>query len=82
MRKKRGKLFSAADRIDIVKIVVSALVMAGVILCVYLPLKNWARTGIVQSLAAGAAAGLAGIAAYAAAMFISGESEIKGLLKK
>ncbi len=82
MRKKRGKMFSAADRIDIVKIVVSALVMAGVILCVYLPLKNWARTGIVQSLAAGAAAGLAGIAAYAVAMFISGESEIKGLLKK
>lgn len=81
MRKKRGKLFSEKDKNDIIKVIISAVCMAVAVFAVYIPLKEWVETGILQSLVTGAASGAAGMIVYAAAIIISGESEIKDLLK-
>lgn len=81
MRQKRGKLFLRKDGTDFAKIVISAICMACAVLAVYLPLGNYADGGMVQSLIVGGASGIVGLIVYAAVMIISGESEIKDLLK-
>lgn len=82
MRRKRGALFSAEDRKDIVKIVFSAVIMAAAVLAVYYPLKHWSDLGLAQSFASGVICAAAGLTVYAAVMLISKESDIKRLLKR
>ena len=82
MKRKRGALFSKADRQDIAKIILSALVMAAVVFVLYRLLGAWSDTGVIPSLACGIICGAAGIAAYAVCLYGSGESEIRMILKR
>jgi len=79
MRKKRGKLFSKLDLIDIIKVIAASIAMAAVVWILYQPLKQWAERGMINSLAVGALCGFAGIIVYAVVLIIAGESDLKSI---
>lgn len=82
MRKQRGKLFSREDTADVIKIIISALFCLAAVLGVYRLLEKWASGGLLQNLLTGIICGAAGLAVYAAAVYISGESDVRKILKK
>lgn len=82
MRKIRGKLFSAKDITDVVKIIISACCSLAAVLLLYMPFKAYAANGPMSGFVVGAICGVLGICVYAAALFISGESDIRKILKK
>lgn len=82
MRKQRGKLFSREDTADVIKIIISALFCLTAVLGVYRLLEEWASGGLLQNLLTGIICGAAGLAVYAAAVYISGESDVRKILKK
>lgn len=82
MIKKRGKLFATQDRKDLIKIISAALLMAVTVFVVYIPLKGWSETGMLQALTCGAVAGISGAFVYAITLLLTGESDIKSIIKK
>lgn len=82
MRKQRGKLFSREDTADVIKIIISALFCLAAVLGVYRLLEKWASGGLLQNLLTGIICGATGLVVYAAAVYISGESDVRKILKK
>ncbi len=82
MRKNRGRLFSKNDCGDVVKIIISAVCCFAATGVTYMLLKGSLSDGWAKNLILGIICGAVGAAVYAAVIYISGESDIRKILKK
>lgn len=82
MRKKCGVLFGRRDCMDLAKTVLSAAVCFAVTGALYKLLKGSLSGGMAESLILGIICGAAGFAVYAAVLYVTGESDIRKILKK
>lgn len=82
MRKLRGKLFTKNEVRDMIKIVASAALCFATVFGVYTLFKDFAGESMIKSLAVGIVCGLSGLVVYAAGIYVSGESDVRKILKK
>lgn len=80
LRKRCGKLLERADIASIIKIAVSAVVMAAVVYGVYMLVKGYA-VSFVGNIAVCAVCGAVGAAVYFACCMLCGVEEIKTVIK-
>lgn len=82
MRKKRGKLFSDKDIRDMAKIIISAILMAVVVILAYQSFSVWMSEGILPSILIGGVSGILGIIVYLVSLALMRETEILNIIKR
>ncbi len=81
MRKQRGRFLSRADVLDFVKIIISAIVMAGVVLLIRWLLQSRLQPGFTGNLVLCLVCGAAGAAVYGVCGYLIGVEEIRSIFK-
>lgn len=80
LRRRCGKMLEKSDIISIVKIIISAVVMAVAVGVLYHFIKGYAA-GLMGNLAVCAVCGAVGVIVYFASCMITGVSELKSVVK-
>ncbi len=82
MRRRNGKLFIKSDIIDIIKTIISTIIMAICVFITYKFLANYVTANTLGWLICCAASGIVGVIVYGVSTILLGVSEIKMIIKE